>query len=232
MGAKCFGPREIAAGPNRLSFRHSMDGTRYTRAAKEWHWQIETPLKSILEETAEHTAKHPAGWSLRRPRQRLRRSARFFQWSYCLGMSNSASRPASSTSALSGVCTMFLTKSSWSITEADCAGAVSGSILTRHFHFLSLMRCAFQENAGGAPKSSVTVRWRESAIPCITTTAGVWKKRDFEVFSDIAYSTTTWLDSGDPHEPHHVLVRSPFKSCTRRKDGMRDRGPEAEDTSG
>jgi hypothetical protein len=94
------------------------------------------------------------------------------------------------------------------------------------------MRCAFQENAGKAPKSSVTVRWRESAIPCITTTAGVVEEAGFRGFSDIAYSTTTWLDSGDPHELHHVLVRSPFKSCTRRKDGMRDRGPEAEDTSG
>jgi hypothetical protein len=36
-------------------------------------------------------------------------------------------------------------------------------------------------------------------------------------FSDIAYSTTTWLDSGDPHERHHVLVRSPSKSCLAEK---------------
>jgi hypothetical protein len=67
MGAKCFGPREIAADPNPLSFGYSMDSARYTRAAKKWHWQIETPLKSILEETAEHTAKHPDWLELAAP---------------------------------------------------------------------------------------------------------------------------------------------------------------------
>jgi nucleoside-diphosphate-sugar epimerase len=30
-----------------------------TRAKKEWHWQVRTPLERILDEIAEHAAKHP-----------------------------------------------------------------------------------------------------------------------------------------------------------------------------
>jgi hypothetical protein len=36
-------------------------------AAKEWHWQVETPLERILEEIADHAATHPNWLELSAP---------------------------------------------------------------------------------------------------------------------------------------------------------------------
>ncbi len=54
-----FGPREIATDPNPRPFDIPWMVLDTARAAKEWRWQIETPLEEILNEIAEHAGKHP-----------------------------------------------------------------------------------------------------------------------------------------------------------------------------
>jgi CDP-paratose 2-epimerase len=56
---KCFGPREIAADANPRLFDIPWMVLDTTRAKKEWHWQVGTPLERVLEEIAEHAVKHP-----------------------------------------------------------------------------------------------------------------------------------------------------------------------------
>lgn len=56
---KCFGPREIAADPNPRPFDIPWMILDTARAAKEWRWQVKMPLETILNEIAEHAAKHP-----------------------------------------------------------------------------------------------------------------------------------------------------------------------------
>jgi CDP-paratose 2-epimerase len=57
--AACFGPRKIAADPNPRPFDIPWMILDTARAAKEWHWQVKMPLETILNEIAEHAAKHP-----------------------------------------------------------------------------------------------------------------------------------------------------------------------------
>jgi CDP-paratose 2-epimerase len=65
--ARRFGAREIAADPNPRPFDIPWMVLDTARAAKEWHWQVETPLERILEEIAEHAAKHPNWLELSTP---------------------------------------------------------------------------------------------------------------------------------------------------------------------
>ncbi|PYJ72258.1 MAG: CDP-tyvelose epimerase, partial [Verrucomicrobia bacterium] len=62
-----FGAREIGAdlSPRPFDLPWMVLDTR--RAEKEWHWQVETPLQRILEEIAEHAAKHPNWLELSAP---------------------------------------------------------------------------------------------------------------------------------------------------------------------
>lgn len=62
-----FGQREIAADPNLRPFDIPWMVLDTERAAKEWHWQVETPLKEILEEIAKHAEKHPSWLELSAP---------------------------------------------------------------------------------------------------------------------------------------------------------------------
>ena len=62
-----FGPREVAADPNPRLFDIPWMVLDTARAAKEWHWQVERPLKRILEEIAEHAEKHPTWLELSAP---------------------------------------------------------------------------------------------------------------------------------------------------------------------
>jgi CDP-paratose 2-epimerase len=62
-----FGPREIAADLSPRPFDIPWMVLDTARAAKEWHWQVETPLERILEEIAEHAAKHPNWLELSAP---------------------------------------------------------------------------------------------------------------------------------------------------------------------
>jgi CDP-paratose 2-epimerase len=62
-----FGSREIAADPDPRPFDIPWIVLDTARAAKEWHWQVETPLEKILDEIAEHAAKHPHWLELSAP---------------------------------------------------------------------------------------------------------------------------------------------------------------------
>ena len=62
-----FGQREIAVEPNLRPFDIPWMVLDTERAAKEWHWQVETPLKEILEEIAKHAEKHPSWLELSAP---------------------------------------------------------------------------------------------------------------------------------------------------------------------
>jgi CDP-paratose 2-epimerase len=62
-----FGPREIAAHPSPRPFDIPWMVLDTTRAAKEWHWRVETPLETILDEIAEHATKHPNWLELSAP---------------------------------------------------------------------------------------------------------------------------------------------------------------------
>jgi CDP-paratose 2-epimerase len=57
--AQRFGSREITADANPRSFDIPWVVLDTARAAKEWHWQLETPLEKILDEIASHAEKHP-----------------------------------------------------------------------------------------------------------------------------------------------------------------------------
>ena len=62
-----FGPRKVAADPNPRPFDIPWMVLDTAQAAKEWHWQVETPLERILEEIAEHAEKHPNWLELSAP---------------------------------------------------------------------------------------------------------------------------------------------------------------------
>jgi len=62
-----FGPREITADLSPRPFDIPWMVLDTARAAKEWHWQVETPLERILDEIAEHAAKHPNWLELSAP---------------------------------------------------------------------------------------------------------------------------------------------------------------------
>jgi CDP-paratose 2-epimerase len=62
-----FGQREIAADPSPRSFDIPWMVLDTARAAKESDWQVETPLETMLEEIAEHAAKHPDWLELSAP---------------------------------------------------------------------------------------------------------------------------------------------------------------------
>jgi CDP-paratose 2-epimerase len=62
-----FGPREITADPNPRPFDIPWMVLDTARAAREWHWQVETPVERILDEIAEHAAKHPNWLELSAP---------------------------------------------------------------------------------------------------------------------------------------------------------------------
>ena len=57
--ASRFGPREIAADPNPRPFDIPWMVLDSSRAAKDWKWQVATPLEKILGEIADHAEKHP-----------------------------------------------------------------------------------------------------------------------------------------------------------------------------
>jgi CDP-paratose 2-epimerase len=57
--AKRFGPREIGAVREPRSFDIPWMVLDTVRAAKEWHWQLETPTEKILDEIAHHAEEHP-----------------------------------------------------------------------------------------------------------------------------------------------------------------------------
>jgi CDP-paratose 2-epimerase len=57
--AKRFGSREITADANPRPFDIPWMVLDSTRAAGEWHWQVETRLEEILDEIASHAEKHP-----------------------------------------------------------------------------------------------------------------------------------------------------------------------------
>jgi CDP-paratose 2-epimerase len=56
---KRFGPREIAADSKPRPFDIPWMVLDTARAAREWRWQVETPLEKILDEIAGHAEKHP-----------------------------------------------------------------------------------------------------------------------------------------------------------------------------
>jgi CDP-paratose 2-epimerase len=57
--ANRFGPREIAADPNARPFDIPWLVLDSSRAAKDWNWQVATPLEKILVEIVDHAEKHP-----------------------------------------------------------------------------------------------------------------------------------------------------------------------------
>jgi CDP-paratose 2-epimerase len=57
--ASRFGAREVAADPNPRPFDIPWMVLDSSRAAKDWNWQVATPLEKILGEIADHAEKHP-----------------------------------------------------------------------------------------------------------------------------------------------------------------------------
>lgn len=64
---KRFGTREIGADSKPRPFDIPWMVLDTTQAAKQWSWQVETPLEKILTEIADHAMKHPKWLELSAP---------------------------------------------------------------------------------------------------------------------------------------------------------------------
>ena len=62
-----FGPREVAPDPEPRPFDIPWMVLDTTQAAKQWSWQVETPIEKILTEIADHAMKHPKWLELSAP---------------------------------------------------------------------------------------------------------------------------------------------------------------------
>ena len=62
-----FGPREVAPDPEPRPFDIPWMVLDATQAAKQWSWQVETPIEKILTEIADHAMKHPNWLELSAP---------------------------------------------------------------------------------------------------------------------------------------------------------------------